>query len=220
MKINLKQTFLLCGLAVMLAAFPVFGQEKAKPEIRLNKKPLNDLVDFVRDKFEKDKIDFNKPFAVEMKGVLNKDGKLDADKSSYVRAEGDEQMVEIAKRTIEAINDTGYFQFLKNLGSENITISLSQDAQEFSAIIKSDSESERKTRMIISALGTLIKMIPMQENLSADDRTIWNSIIVKNDGKEFVLNATLPKAVWYEMINRKLIEQKVARQTEIQRINE
>lgn len=215
MKINLKQTFLLCGLALMLAAFPVFGQN----DIQLNRKPLDDLADFVNDKIEKDKVDLTKPFAVELNGVLNKDGKLDAEKANFTRTEGDGQMVEIAKRTVEAINNAGYFRYLKDLGAENIAISLSQDEQEFSASIKSDSDSERKTKTIVSALGVLMDLARMQ-TVNADDKTLLNSLSIKSNGKEFTLNAKMPKSVWYEMINRKLIEQKVARQMQPQKVNE
>ncbi len=90
-------TFIFCGL-LMLAAFPVFGQndnepaqeveinkkpledfnkqviekdkEKSVSEIRINKKPINDFADYVLEKVEKDKVDLLQSFKVVLQGTL------------------------------------------------------------------------------------------------------------------------------------------------------
>src|SRR5687768_8765744 len=122
----LKQISFICGLLLLLAAFPVFAQEKHSDEIVVNKKPLQDWASFLFDKIEKNEVDLTQSFLVELDGELTKEGKLDKQKSKFIRTEGDVQMVEIAKRAIEAFHDSGMFNYLLNLGIKKVNVVYAQ----------------------------------------------------------------------------------------------
>lgn len=93
---------------------------EAVTDFKPNKKPLEDFADDVLAKrAEKDgKLDLSKSFMVKMVGELDKDGKLDPKKSRYAKLkpeeQGDQEMVDVAKQAIEAINNSGMFYYLKS----------------------------------------------------------------------------------------------------------
>ena len=136
----LKQISFLCGLLLTLAAFPVFAQNQP---VELNKKPLRDFGENVSSKIKKKEIDLTKPFLIEMRGTLNQEGKFDKQKTSFVRAEGDQQMLELVKNAIEATNDSGFFAYLRQLDVEDIILNLSQDDKQFNAIFTSEAKIGR-----------------------------------------------------------------------------
>ena len=68
-----KSFFLFCGIVSALAAFPVFGQEN-KDGITINKRPFKDFGEFVKQKLDNKEVDLDKPFLVELEGILTKDG--------------------------------------------------------------------------------------------------------------------------------------------------
>ncbi len=209
---NFRKIFLLY-LVLLLTASSIYAQA-----VEINVKPLNDFADSLNEKSTDGKLDLTQPFAVELKGALDHSGKLAAEKSSFVRAAGDEQLIDIAKRAIEAINDAGFFLNFKQLNLENVNLSVSQDEREFSVVFTSDSESEETIRTIVTGLDTIIKISQKSENISADEKTILNATKVKSENKKLTLNVTLPKAVFQEMVAEKLLERKIAKQRELKKV--
>ena len=126
MKKSKSIILLLCGIVFATAAFPVFAQKEETKEIVINRKPLQDFGDILRNKLEKGDVDLDKPFKVVLEGVLKEDGKLDLRKSKFTLTEGDEQIVNVAKQGIEAINDSGLFAYLRNIGVKQIKLTAAQ----------------------------------------------------------------------------------------------
>ena len=160
MKKSVKNIFLVCGLLLTLAAFPVFAQEA--DQFRLDKRPLQDLADLVNEKFAAGKIDLTKPFSIQLEGVLNEDGKLDPKKSKFTKGEGDTAMIEIGKGFIQAINDGGFFNYLKQLGIEKVNLTLSQDDATVKGIIKSELPTQEKAKTIASGLNAMFAIAKIQ----------------------------------------------------------
>lgn len=213
MKINLKQTLLLCGLALMLAAFPVSGQDIFDPPVKdtqLNRKPLDDLGNYLSQQVEKKEFDFSGNFLIEVESELTKDGKFDVEKTKYVRTEGDEKMVDVAKRGIEAVNDSGYFQYLSQLGAKKINLIFSQNNEQTYAILKTDLESEKRARSFQSTLAlmlNLVKVQKMKETLSEndkDDLALINGTTISSEDKAISIKIVVEKSIAQEMIGRKL----------------
>ncbi|MBA2736442.1 MAG: hypothetical protein H0U50_06580 [Pyrinomonadaceae bacterium] len=181
----------------------------------INKKPLQDFGDDVLDKVTAKKVDLSKPFLIEMQGAITKDGKFDQKKSKYVKTDGDQEMVNVAKSAIEAIGDSGLLTYLQKLGVENISFTLVQDDKQIYAIISSDQKSESKAKTISSGLNTAISLgkatVKEQDTLA-----LLNAAKVETKGKNFVLNFNLDKPIAQELINRQLIKAQAKRQEQQQ----
>jgi len=182
-------------------------ESEAVTDFRPNKKPLEEFAEevLVKRSEKESKLDLTKSFKVEMSGVLTEEGKLDPKKSRYIKAEGDEEMVNVAKDAIEAINNSGLFYYLKSLGVEKINFTLVQDDKQMYAIITSSQKDENKAKSISSGFNTLLsiaKTTIKEEEL----KTLINSAKVEQQGKNFILNFKIDKPVAQEMINKKLNE--------------
>jgi hypothetical protein len=200
----IKSIFLLCGVSFALAALPVFAQQDANG-ITINKKPLKDFSESVKDKVEKKDVDLDKSFLVELETVLIKDGKFDSTKSKFIRSEGDAKMVEVARQAILAVGDSGWLGYLRNVEVEKVHIIFAQDETQTYAILKSEMPSVTKARTISSALNSLISIARTQKK-EDDEGILLNGIKTSAQSKSFELNFTISKSIMQEMIWRKLRE--------------
>ncbi len=206
-----QQIFLVCGLLLTLAAFPAFAQEVK--EVEINKRPFQDLRDFVKQKVETKKVDLNKSFSIELEGVLTKEGKLDQKKSKFTKSEGDAAMIEVGKSFIEAVNDSGMFGYLKSLGIENLNFALVQDENQIYANIVSEVETSQSAMTISTGLNFIMKFAQAKnnemKNLSEDEKILINGLKASNNGKILTINLAYDKSVVQEMIKRKLKESEI-----------
>lgn len=199
---------LLCGIVFGLAAFPVFAQETNDGKI--NRQPMRDLGEYIKNKVESGEVDFDKPFKVVLEGVLTKDGKFDREKSKFILAEGDEAMVNVAKNAIEAIGDSGVFTYLRNMGAEQIKLTVAQDGETFSATVESEQKDENRANTMASGLNVMIQALKLLERekiqkLDENAKILINGFLSpKADGKNVILNFALPKQTFKEMILREL----------------
>lgn len=201
-----KQISLICGLILTLAAFPVFAQEKSTGEIEINTKPLRDLADLVISKLQKNEITLSQPFLIEISGELTKDGKFDRQKTRYIRAQGNEQMSDVAKIAIEAVNDTGIFIYLRDLEIERFSLIFAQNNEQVYAIMKSGLVSEVKAKEITSVLNMVFSMGKMVTK-DEDEKTLLSGMAVSYENKSLILKFAVNKPVVQEIIQRKLTEE-------------
>ena len=180
-------------------------------DFKPNKKPLEDFADGVLAKrAEKEgKLDLTKSFMVRMVGELDKDGKLDPKKSGYKQfkpeEQGDQEMVDVAKQAIEAINNSGMFYYLKSQGIDKVDFTLVQDDKQIYAVITSTQKTEERAKTLSSGFRGLLVVA---KNLIKEKEliTLIEASTVEQKGKNFVFNFTMPKPLVQEMINRKLQE--------------
>jgi hypothetical protein len=204
--------FLLCGIALLLAAFPVFAQkDEAAREVEINRKPLDDFARIIRQKIEKKETDFDKPFLVEIEGSITEDGKFDAKKSKFTRSEGDREMVEIGKMAIEAIGDSGFFIYLKNQGIDKISFSIQQDEGNFSSVIKLELQTVEKAKTTASALNLVFMALQMADNngtrkLDENSKVLINNSKVSTQEKSAIINFSMPKLEFHEMLMRQIMK--------------
>lgn len=175
----------------------------------INKKPFENLGDSLNDKIAKNEIDLNKPFLVTMDGTLTADGKLDKNSSRYVRLEGDEQMIIVAKDAIEAIGDSGFLAYLKNYGVDKANLTLRQDDTQIFILLVSDQKDANKANTTASGFNTMLQgLILLDKNnikkMDDSSRLLVNNAKVTSDGKNFVLSVAIPKTDAQAMINKTL----------------
>ncbi len=180
-------------------------------EFQPNKKPLEDFADEILAKRadKQNKLDLTKSFKVVMSGVLTEDGKLDPKKSRYAKLkdeeQGDQEMVDIAKDAIEAINNSGLFYYLKTLGVDKVDFTLIQDDKQIYAVISSSQKDENKAKTISSGFNNLLSLAKLTVK-EAELKTLLDSAKVEPQGKNFVLNFTIDKPTAQQMIEKKLQE--------------
>lgn len=197
-----KQIFLLCGIVLTLAAFPVFAQEDRSPKI--NKKPLQDFGAKVLSQVQNKEVDLSENFLVEVSGEITKGGKLAPQKTQYIRSEGDEKMIAVAKSAIEAINDNGIFIYLSQLGIDKISLILEQNDNEISAVIRGDTTSANRARSIESMLNMAVSAVKENAKTDDDSRVILGGTKVSANEKSVTIKTAVEKSVGQEMIQRHL----------------
>lgn len=185
--------------------------------VAINKRVLRDYANVVKTRVDGGEVDLNQPFKVIAEATLTKEGKLDVTidkrtklpKSRVVLSEGDEQMVDIAKKAIEAVGDSGWLIYLRTQGIEKIQYSIEQNADQVMIVITSDQPTPERANTIMSGLkGTIEAALLLDQNnirkLGDDERTLLQSATPLSNGKQFVLNFTISKQVAMEMITRRL----------------
>ena len=176
--------------------------------VEINKKPLTDFADQVVAKWDAKEVDLDKPFTIVLNGVLTADGKLDREKSKFdvSKQAGDPKMIDVAKAAMEAVGDSGFLTYLRNLDVDKVTVTLVQDEEKITAVVSSLQKTEEKAKTVASGLSFAIMVGKSTVKNPSDERTLLDGAKVTAEGKSFVLNFNLPKPIAQEMITRKLKE--------------
>ena len=185
--------------------------------VAINKRVMRDYANLVKQRVDNREVDLNQAFKIVAEAALTKEGKLDVTvdkktkqpKSRVVLTEGDEQMVDIAKKAIEAVGDSGWLIYLRTQGIEKINYSIEQNAEQVMIVITSDQPTPERANTIMSGLkGTIEAALLLDQNnikkLGDDERTLLQSATPISNGKQFILNFTISKQVAMEMITRRL----------------
>jgi hypothetical protein len=184
--------------------------QKAKEGFKINREPFQKLADGVIAKISSDKpeekIDLKQSFIVTLDGTLTPEGKFDAKKTRFIKGEGDEQMVNVAKSAIEAIGDSTILSYLQALGVDKVNITLVQDDKQITAVIKSNQPSEEKARTVSSGFNGFITLANMNTKDDKEVQALLKAVKVKAEGKSFVINFAMPKDDAHKMIDQKLQE--------------
>ncbi|MGD9563679.1 MAG: hypothetical protein AB7F88_16145 [Pyrinomonadaceae bacterium] len=179
-----------------------------------NKRPIEDLGNWVNEKVEKKEVDLQTDFLVNARGKLDKNGRFDPKTFEWVQAiSSDEDMVEVVKRAIEAINMAGYLQYLKDISGKDLNFQIQQDAENISAVVLSEMESDTRAKSVKSGLDLLISVAKLKKQSETadqndkDDLLLLENAHIETDGKRLILKFVVPKAIAHPMIQRKLAEQ-------------
>jgi hypothetical protein len=185
-------------------------------EADLNKRPFVDLAAYINDLLDKNKVKLDSQLVISATAKLDKKtGKLDPKTFVYQKAEStDPELVKVVKQAINAMNDSGFLVYLKDLSGKTLTIQIVQDENNVGAIVSSELESENYAKTVSSGLNTIIsfkksaKELPTADNNDKDDLVLLQNAAVTAEGKKLVLGFNIPKADLQRMIQRKLAEQK------------
>lgn len=206
MKKYLKVFSLFCSLLLVFFAFPVLAQKQAANEVEINKKPFQDFADLVIDKLQKKDIALSESFLIEINGELAADGKFDRQKTRFIRADGGEQMVNIAKSLIEAVSESGYLGYFRQLGIGKFNLIYAQNDQQVYAIMRSGGIPAEKAKTIATFLNAAINIAKHKPN-NDDEKVLLNGTNVSAQEDLLILKVVLEKSVAQEMIQRNLAEE-------------
>lgn len=183
-------------------------------EVELNKRPIADLGNYVNDLKAKNLVDLQSDFVISAKGRLDKDGRLDPKTFRFLNTSSkDPKMFEVVKTSVEAVNVAGYMRYLQAILGKDVGFTFQQDAENLSATLQSDLESESRAVARKSTLDLMIaawKKSKSNENSSQnekDDFTLLQNVTTEVKGKSLIIKFVVPKNVAHPMIERKLAEQ-------------
>lgn len=203
-----KIIFFVCGLLLTFAAFPVFAQENQAPDVKINQRPLQNVVAALNEKIRNGKIDLTEPFSIEVEGALDKSGRLDPKTAKFVKTEGGEKIVDAAKTFVEAVSASGIFGYLKNIGVERINFALAQDGNRVYASVVSELTDTRKAKTFASGLNMVIQLAGAKnaetKGISDEEKILIGGAKVSSADKTLTINFNYEKNVIQELIKRKL----------------
>lgn len=186
--------------------------ETSKPvaEVEINKRPIKDLGAFVNDLLAKKEVNLQSDFSVGARGKLNKEGKLDPKTFKYTQAKAaDPKMVEVIQQSIEALNQSGYLQYLSQLSGKDLNLLLQQDNVNLTATVQSEMESENRAKSIKSGLDLAISLAKLTKTdpNDKDDLDLLKSATIESKGKQIIIRFAIPKPLAQDMIKRKLLDE-------------
>ena len=189
------------------------GKSDPVTEVELNKRPLEDLSKYVNDLLQKKEVDLQTQFTVSATGKLTDKGKIERKTFRYTKAESaDPKMIEVVQQSIEAINDSGYLQYLSGLSGKDLNLLFSQSETNIIAEVKSELESKTRANSIKASLDLAISLVKMKKSGSEadandkDDLELLKGAKIETDGKYIIIKFEIPKNIAQGLIQRKLLE--------------
>jgi len=166
----------------------------------INRKPLDDFADEVLAKWQEKKVDLSSKFKIKMIGKLDKNGKLDSKRSRFIEASGDPSMVEVAKRAIESVGDSGWLDYLSRFDVKGANFLFEQNDDKLYAIVDSSLPTIEKANTVATGLRGLMQAALLLEKngvkkLKKDEIILLKAAKVKSDGKILRINFELPKEI-------------------------
>jgi len=117
-------------------------------ENEINKKVLKDFATYANDLKNQGKLDFEKPFEIEIEAKLDEKGKLKDAK--FTKKSGDENLVELFGKLVAALNDSGFLTYLQPISKDNpgatVKITVKQGEKDVLASVASEAPGARAAR--------------------------------------------------------------------------
>jgi hypothetical protein len=172
-------------------------------EGEINKAPFRDLAIFATELRDQKKLDLDKPFEVTIDTTLDKDGKLV--NAMVSRKSGDETLVELGKRLVAAMNDSGVLFYLKKLNEDKpgtkVSFTIKQEASEVVAIVESEASSADSANKLSRGFA-LLMVAGAKSREGHDEEMLLKNTKVSADSNKVVFKLTLPREDAVEMVKK------------------
>lgn len=172
-------------------------------EGEINKAPFRDLAEYATGLRDQKKLDFDKPFEVTIDTTLDKDGKLV--NATVSRKSGDETLVDLAKRLVAAMNDSGVLFYLKKLNEDKpgtkVSFTIRQETNEVVAIVESEASSADSANKLSRGFAILMTA-GAKAREGHDEEILLKSTKVSADGNKVVFKLTMPRQDAVEIVKK------------------
>ena len=187
--------------------------------VEINKRPLVDLANSINALKEKGPLNLESEFTITGKGRIDQTGRLDKKTFLYGPTTGtDQAAVDVVKESIEAVNEAGYFAYIKDAIDKNVkfvdlNFVLTQNAENVEATIETPLANESLAKSRKSSFDFFLGMVKSRkqgENASQndkDDLSLLEGIQTEVAGKVLRIKFVIPKGMVHPMIQRKLQDQ-------------
>jgi len=176
-------------------------------ENEINKKVLKDFAAYANDLKNQGKLDFEKPFEIEIEAKLDQNGKIRKDAVKFTKKTGDENLVELFGRLVAALNDSGFLAYLQPISKDNpdatVKITVKQGEKEVLASVTSEASSSEKAESLAKALNNLL-FFGAGSRAGHDEEVLMKNTNATPDGKRVVINFSMPRQSVIDMIKKNL----------------
>lgn len=178
---------------------------KLPEENEINKRPLKDFAAYANDLKNQGKLDLNKPFEIVITAKLDDKGKLKD--PTFVKDEGDENLVDLFGKLVTALNDSGFMTYLQPISKDNpnatVKITIKQGEAEVLATVESEASSPERAESLAKALNNLL-FFGAGARAGKDEEVIMKNTSAAPDGKKVVVNFSMPRQSVVDMIKKQL----------------
>ena len=169
----------------------------------INKAPFRELAVFATELKDQKKLDFNKPFEVSIDTSLDKEGKLV--NPVVTRKSGDDTLVDLGKRLVAAMNDSGVLFYLKKLNEDKpgtrVSFTIKQEANEVVAIVESEASSADSANKLARGFS-LMMTLGADSRKGHDEEILLKNTKVSADGNKVVFKLTMPREEAVEIVKK------------------
>ncbi|HET6972476.1 MAG TPA: hypothetical protein VFH96_00555 [Pyrinomonadaceae bacterium] len=174
-------------------------------ENEINKKVLKDFATYANDLKNQGKLDFEKPFEIEIEAKLDEKGKLKD--ANVTRRSGDENLVELFRKLVAALNDSGFLAYLQPISKDNpgatVKITVKQGEKDVLASVASEASSTEQAESLAKALNNLL-YFGATTRLGHDEEVLMKNTNATPDGKRVMINFSMPRQSVIDMIKKNL----------------
>lgn len=174
-------------------------------ETQINKKPLKDFAAYANDQKKQGKLDIDKPFEVVIEAQLDENGKLK--NPSVTGKSGDQNLVDLFRKMVEALNDSGFLIYLQPISKDNpgatVKITVKQGEKEVLASVESETSSPQRAESLAKALNNLL-YFGAGSRQGKDEEVLMKNTNATPDGKRVVVNFSMPRQSVVDMIKKQL----------------
>jgi len=174
-------------------------------ESQINKKPLKDFAKRASELKDQGKLDLNKPFKVVIEAQLDANAKLQ--NSRIVEKEGDENVINLFRDLVAALNDSGFLTYLSPISKDNpgstVRITVKQGENEVLASVESETTSPERAKSLASVLNNLL-YFGAGSRAGKDEEVIMKNTNATPDGKKVVVNFSMPRQSVVDMIKKQM----------------
>lgn len=174
-------------------------------ENEINKKVLKDFATYANDLKNQGKLDFEKPFEIEIEAKLDEKGKLKDAK--FTKKSGDENLVELFGKLVAALNDSGFLTYLQPISKDNpgatVKITVKQGEKDVLASVASEASSTERAESLAKALNNLL-YFGATSRAGHDEEVLMKNTNATPDGKRVMVNFSMPRQSVIDMIKKNL----------------
>ena len=172
---------------------------------QINKKPLKDFAARANELKNQGKLDLNKPFRIVIEAQLDANTKLT--NFHVVEKEGDENVVNLFRDLVAALNDSGFLTYLSPISKDNpgstVRIMVKQGEQDVLASVESETTSPERAKTLAGVLNNLL-YFGAGSRAGKDEEVIMKNTNATPDGKKVVVNFSMPRQSVVDMIKKQM----------------
>ena len=161
-------------------------------EGEINKAPFKDLAAYATTLRDQKQLDFDKPFEIAIETTLDKDGKLVNPK--VARKTGDETLVELGRRLVSAMNDSGVLFYLKKINEDKpgtkVVFTIKQEGNDVVATVESEVASPDSAAKLSRGFSVMLAAGALSRK-GHDEEILLKSTKVSADGSKVVFKLTM-----------------------------
>lgn len=182
----------------------------------INKRPMKDKAKETLEQFDSKTVTLDGTFKVAIGATLGtgKDGKTVVLKNpkplpTQSGVPNDPKLVKLAQDWILAVGDAGWFGYMARIDPKpkNVVVTIELNNDNLIASVSGDQPNDAQAKKQASSLNLLLGAAVLALK-DGDEKTFLQKASVTSDGKNFILNFSIPRPEAIGLIQRKLAESK------------